>query len=137
MGVEVHLAVGRVDEAVQALPSMLIGQLGGDDDEVLAVSVESVQLNTRSVVFRLDFLAVDDDRFDLAVEQVQEGVGLRGGEPHSGVGGEVGGAISVSTAYVDTDVVPLDFDDLRPVTGFLAGQIHRTHTTRVWQWRMP
>ena len=72
MGVEVHLAVGRVDEAVQALPSVLIGQLGGDDDEVLAVSVESVQLNTRSVVFRLDFLAVDDDRFDLAVEQVRK-----------------------------------------------------------------
>ena len=137
MSVEVHLAVGRIDEAVQALPSVLIGQLGGDDDEILAVSVESVELNTRSVVLRLDFLVVDNDRFDLAVEQVQEGVGFLGGKPHPGVGGEVGGAIRVSTTYVDTDVVPLDLDDFRPVTGFLTGQIRRTHTTRVWQWRIP
>ena len=80
VGVEVHLAVGRVDEAVQTLAGVLIGQLGGDDDEILAVGAQSVQLNTGAVVFRIDLLVIDDHRLDLGVEQVQEGVGLLGGE---------------------------------------------------------
>ena len=80
VGVEVHLAVSRVNEAVQTLTGVLIGQLGGDDDEILAVGAQSVQLNTGAVVFRIDLLVIDDHRLDLGVEQVQEGVGLLGGE---------------------------------------------------------
>ena len=74
MRVEVGVAVGRVDEAMQPSPGMGVRQARRDLDDVLA-PIQPAQHDTSPVVLDRNRLVIDDDGLDLGVEQVQEGLG--------------------------------------------------------------
>ncbi len=135
LGVEVGLAVGRVDEPVQTLAGVGVRAVGDHPQLVLGG-----QLGQRDPAvgeaLRRQRAAVEDDLRDGGGDQVDEGggAGLGGGEPDHGGGPE--GAALARRAQVELDVVRLHMQERGPGAGLLTGQVGARHSqdsfVRAW-----
>ena len=123
--VEVDPAVGRVDEAVQALAGARVGAVGGHHQ--LVVGGQAGQGDPVVGVRRrgVDLLAVERDRVDGRAVQVGErrGAGLAAGEADRGGRGEG----RVTRRQVEIDDVRRDVQEGGAGGGLVPGQVGSRH----------
>ena len=126
LGVEVGLAVGGVDEAVQPLPRARVPAVGVDGDGAAAPR-QPRQRDPGAVVLQGVGGAVDEDRVHLA-DEVQPGLPRPAGQrdrrrDREGVHGGVRGV-----ADVDVDLVGMHAHVSRPVCGLGPGEVRGRHS---------
>ncbi len=127
LGVQVGLAVDRVDEPVQALTGVGVRAVGDDPQLVLGGQVR--QRDTAvGEAGRVERRAVEGDLLDARGDEVDEGVraGRGGGEPDHGGGPE--GASFAGRTEVELDVVRVHVEKVGPGAGLLAGQVCAGHS---------
>jgi hypothetical protein len=133
LGVQVDLAVLRVDEAVHALARARVGALRVDHQLVVlgqAVQVDAVPVEHRG---RVEVLAVQGDGRHRRRDQIDEGGRPRlvRPEPDRGHGAERARALAARLAHggpqIERDLVPLDGQQSGPLAGLVAGQILSGH----------
>ncbi len=129
VGVEVGLAVHRVDEAVQALAGAAVGAVGLDGQLVLGG--QAVHVHPGAVVGggRVDGAAVEGDGADGGGEQVEEGVrtGPGAAEGDRGGGAEGGGRCVRRRGHVQPDPVAVHGQEAGPLLGFVAAEVLARH----------
>ena len=131
LGVEVDLAVGGIDEAVQALTGAGVAAQRGDGQLMLAAGqIEGEPEAIVGVRGQLD--AVQPGIDDLVGDQIEPAVARLAGELHGRGGDEGGGRIcerlvvQSASGEVDGDAVGMVGDELGPLLCFIPRDVHRT-----------
>ncbi len=133
LGVQVHLAVLGVDEAVQALAGARVGALGVDDQLVVGRQVLQRDPGAVEDLAGVQITAVERDGRHARRDQVGEAARARlvAAEPDGRDGPERAGTAGVVRAdrgpQVEGHLVPVDADQGGPLTGLVAGQILTGH----------
>ncbi len=136
LGVQVGLAVDRVDEQVQALTGVGVGAVGDHPQLVLGGEVRQRDpaVGEGAVV---EPHAVEDDLLDARGDQVDEGGRARGGggEPDHGRGPER--APLSGRAQVELDLVRVHVQEVGPGAGLVTGQVGAGHSQDSFVGLMP
>ena len=125
LGVGVGLAVGGVDEAVQALAGVHVLAVGVDLEDVVLGQVVQADARVLVVGARVQVAVVELDGTHIGGDQVREGRAAGGGgELDAGARAEVG----VAPGEVELDVVADDLaDDSGACERLVAGQVKAWH----------
>ena len=129
LGVQVHLAVDRVDETVQALPGVGVPAVGVDDHDVALGQPGQRDAGGFVVARHVDLATVEGGAADGAGGDVDDRVGagqrveLDGG--HRAEGLFAGSAAGVGE--IEDDAVVIDGDEGGAFDGLVAGQIGKCH----------
>ena len=112
LGVQVALAVCRVDEAVHSFPGGAVERGARDGDLVLRLEVVQPDPGAVHDVVDVKSLAVEEDAVHLAADEVQErgGSGISGGEVDDAAAGVPGDVRIRSLPDVQGDVVAVRGD---------------------------
>ena len=123
LGVQVCLVVDRVDEAVQALTRVRVGECA--DHPELVLGSEAVEPNARAVARRvIERMSVQHDLVNLTRRRLDEGRRARGrAEPHDRLARERLGA----ARQVERDGIVVDVDGGGAGFGLASGEIGSRH----------
>ncbi len=120
LAVQIHLAVDRVDEAVQAFSGVRVQRVGDDGQLVLIREIVEPDARTVTDVGRVELDPVEGDRVHRSRDGVDErGRALPGAEPHGGRAAER----LRPGREVEYHVVAAGRDERCALLGFDAGEV--------------
>ena len=131
--VQIHLAVDRVDESVQALAGVRVAAVGVNHDDV--VLGQPVQRDTGRLVVagHVEFATIEGRAADGAGGDVDDGVGAGKGVERDGRDGaeRALARFAVTVGEVQVDSVVVDGDQCCAFDGLITGEVGECHVSNL------
>ncbi len=122
--VQIHLAVDRVDEAVQALAGVRVPGVGDDDELVLGREIVQLDAHAVADLARVERLAVERYRVHRLRDRVDER--RRGLDRREPDGRRAREGLS-ARRQVEVDLVAVDVDERLALLGLCSGEVLAGH----------
>ena len=131
--VQIHLAVDRVDESVQALAGVRVAAVGVDHDDVVFGQAAQRDTGRLVVAGHVEFAAVEGRAAHGAGGDVDDGVGAgEGVERHGRDGAERALArFAVAVGEIQVDPVVVDGDQRGALDGLVTGEVGECHVSNL------